>query len=55
MKFCTIALAAAVAFSSTVAVAQAKSRQKIHRNKAAKVQLQPNNGNRTAIQTARPH
>jgi hypothetical protein len=45
MKFITIALATAVAFSSTVAVAQTKSVQKIHRDKAAKVRLQPNNGN----------
>ena len=45
MKFVTIALAAAVAFSNTVAVAQTKSVQKAHEDKPAKVRLQPNNGN----------
>jgi hypothetical protein len=45
MKFTTVALAVAVAFSSTVAVAQTKSEQKIYREKTTKGQLQPNNGN----------
>jgi hypothetical protein len=48
MKFATIALAAAVAFSATVAVAQAasdKSVRKVHRDTASKVRLQPNYGN----------
>jgi hypothetical protein len=44
MKFVTIALAAAFAFSGTVAVAKEKSARKVHRDNA-KVQMQPNNGN----------
>jgi hypothetical protein len=44
MRFVTIALAAAVAFSGTVAVAKEKSARKAHRDNA-KVQMQPNNGN----------
>ena len=47
MKITTIALAVAVAFSSTVAVAQTSDRsvQKIHRDRDATFRLQPNNGN----------
>jgi hypothetical protein len=47
MKFITIALATAIAFSGTVAVAQTNDNpiRKIHRDKAAKVRLQPNYGN----------
>ena len=47
MKITTIALAAVVALSSAAAVAQTndKSAQKIHRDKDAKVRLQPNSGN----------
>jgi hypothetical protein len=47
MKITTIALAVAVALSSTVTIAQTsgKSVQKIHRDKDAKFRLQPNNGN----------
>jgi hypothetical protein len=44
MKFVTIALAAAVAFSGTVAVAKEKSARKAHHDNA-KVRMQPNNGN----------
>jgi hypothetical protein len=47
MKFAAIALAAAVAFSGTVTVAQAtkeKPVRKVHRDNA-KVRLQPNYGN----------
>ena len=45
MKLMTIALATAVAVSSTIAFAQTKPVQKSDRDKAAKVRLQPNNGN----------
>jgi hypothetical protein len=45
MKLITLVVAIAVALSSTIAVAQTKSVEKIHRDKAAKVRLQPNNGN----------
>jgi len=45
MNLITIALAAAVALSSTVALAREKSAQNVHRDRTAKVRLQPNNGN----------
>jgi hypothetical protein len=47
MKITTIALAAAVALSSTVAIAQTndKSVQRLHRDRDVKFRLQPNNGN----------
>lgn len=44
MKY-VIALAAVIAFSGSVAIAQTASDQKSHPEKAAKVRLQPNNGN----------
>ncbi|KRR22600.1 hypothetical protein [Bradyrhizobium retamae] len=48
MRFNTIALATAIAFSGTVAVAQTAnnhSTQRMKGNNTAKVVLQPNNGN----------
>ena len=45
MKLITIALATAVALSGTIAFAQTTPVQKSHCDTAAKVRLQPNNGN----------
>lgn len=45
MKLVTIALATVVALSSTVVFAQTTPVHKTDRDKAAKVRLQPNNGN----------
>lgn len=45
MKLITIAVATAVALSSTAAFAQMSSTEKTPPEKDAKVRLQPNNGN----------
>ena len=45
MKLITAALTTAIALSGTVAFAQITPAQKADREKAAKVRLQPNNGN----------